>query len=263
MADRFNGITAGIAQVNLNLKNGGGQNLPAGLRAPPSLPPCPQSPAINTIEIARTPSPRPAARSLDGAQGPSTSSNRNPLVPPDRIRRTPSPAFSLPGGWEMKWTADGHPYFVDHNTKATTWDDPRLSLSPIVEAPMSRLVDRRRLVTEEPQDRKELVSFIRLSETSLILVSPSPAKSPPPEPSKMAAAAWAVAASVSLHKGLPPHSVLDITPEVETIGEMMGMGGTCDLYRGRLKDGRVVAIKRPRIMDLDSAVVRVRESTSM
>ncbi|KAG8954419.1 hypothetical protein FRC04_011746 [Tulasnella sp. 424] len=238
MADRFNGITAGIAQVNLNLKNGGGQNLPAGLRAPPSLPPRPRSPAINTIDIARTPSPRPAARSLDGAQGPSTSSNGNPLVPPDHIRRTPSPAFSLPGGWEMKWTADGHPYFVDHNTKATTWDDPRLSLSPIVEAPVSRIVGKRRPVTAEPQDRKD------------------PATSPPPEPSKMAAAAWAVAASVSLHKGLPPHSVLDITPEVETIGEMVGMGGTCDLYRGRLKDGRVVAIKRPRIMDLDSAVVR-------
>lgn len=169
MADSFNGITAGIAQVNLNLKNGGGQNqhmaLPAGLRAPPSLPSRPRSPAINTLDIARTPSPRPATKSLDGAQGPSTSSNNNPLVPPDRIRRTPSPAFSLPGGWEMKWTADGHPYFVDHKTKSTTWEDPRLILSPIVEAPVTRLVDRRRPVTEEPQDRKELVSFIRSSVT--------------------------------------------------------------------------------------------------
>lgn len=79
----------------------------------------------------------------------------------------------------------------------------------------------------------------------------------------MAAAAWAIAASMSLKNGLPPQTIMDITPDVETIGEMVGMGGTCDLYRGRLKNGRVVAIKRPRVMDIDSAVVRVGESIQM
>ncbi|OMJ18486.1 E3 ubiquitin-protein ligase pub1 [Smittium culicis] len=32
----------------------------------------------------------------------------------------------LPSGWEMRLSAFGRVYFVDHNTKTTTWDDPRL-----------------------------------------------------------------------------------------------------------------------------------------
>ncbi|KAJ1674262.1 hypothetical protein EV182_003640, partial [Spiromyces aspiralis] len=32
----------------------------------------------------------------------------------------------MPSGWEMRLTSQGRVYFVDHNTKTTTWDDPRL-----------------------------------------------------------------------------------------------------------------------------------------
>jgi E3 ubiquitin-protein ligase NEDD4 len=31
----------------------------------------------------------------------------------------------LPSGWEQRWTPEGRPYFVDHNTRTTTWVDPR------------------------------------------------------------------------------------------------------------------------------------------
>lgn len=31
----------------------------------------------------------------------------------------------LPEGWEMRYTSDGVRYFVDHNTKTTTFQDPR------------------------------------------------------------------------------------------------------------------------------------------
>ena len=31
----------------------------------------------------------------------------------------------LPEGWDMKYTANGVRYFVDHNTKTTTFQDPR------------------------------------------------------------------------------------------------------------------------------------------
>lgn len=31
----------------------------------------------------------------------------------------------LPPGWEQCWTLEGQPYFVDHNTRTTTWADPR------------------------------------------------------------------------------------------------------------------------------------------
>ena len=33
----------------------------------------------------------------------------------------------LPFGWEVRHTYDGRLYFLNHNTRTTTWDDPRLS----------------------------------------------------------------------------------------------------------------------------------------
>lgn len=33
---------------------------------------------------------------------------------------------ALPSGWEMRMTSSGRIYFVDHNTRTTSWDDPRL-----------------------------------------------------------------------------------------------------------------------------------------
>ncbi len=35
----------------------------------------------------------------------------------------------LPSGWEMRMTSAGRIYFVDHNSRITTWDDPRLPSS--------------------------------------------------------------------------------------------------------------------------------------
>lgn len=32
---------------------------------------------------------------------------------------------ALPPGWEMKYTNEGVRYFVDHNTRTTTFKDPR------------------------------------------------------------------------------------------------------------------------------------------
>ena len=33
----------------------------------------------------------------------------------------------LPPGWEMIFdNATGWPYFIDHNTQTTTWEDPRM-----------------------------------------------------------------------------------------------------------------------------------------
>ncbi|MFT7797183.1 hypothetical protein Z043-115971 [Arapaima gigas] len=34
----------------------------------------------------------------------------------------------MPPGWEIRSTPDGRPFFIDHNTKTTTWEDPRLKL---------------------------------------------------------------------------------------------------------------------------------------
>jgi hypothetical protein len=42
----------------------------------------------------------------------------------------------LPSGWERRLTSTARVYFVDHNTKTTTWDDPRLS--PSLDASVSQ-----------------------------------------------------------------------------------------------------------------------------
>ncbi|RKP19849.1 HECT-domain-containing protein [Rozella allomycis CSF55] len=55
---------------------------------------------------------------------------------PDDQRSSPTPRIittgetvagsgPLPSGWEQRFTNDGRPYFVDHNTRTTTWVDPR------------------------------------------------------------------------------------------------------------------------------------------
>ncbi|PAA47068.1 hypothetical protein BOX15_Mlig006268g1, partial [Macrostomum lignano] len=37
----------------------------------------------------------------------------------------------LPPGWEQRIDpATGHPYFIDHNSRTTTWRDPRLPQAP-------------------------------------------------------------------------------------------------------------------------------------
>ncbi|CAN0402036.1 unnamed protein product, partial [Laminaria digitata] len=33
----------------------------------------------------------------------------------------------LPYGWEVRYAADGRPYYVDHNTQKTHWEHPNQS----------------------------------------------------------------------------------------------------------------------------------------
>ncbi|KAI5611356.1 E3 ubiquitin-protein ligase NEDD4 [Silurus asotus] len=35
---------------------------------------------------------------------------------------------SMPMGWEVRSAPNGRPFFIDHNTKSTTWEDPRLRI---------------------------------------------------------------------------------------------------------------------------------------
>jgi E3 ubiquitin-protein ligase NEDD4 len=39
-------------------------------------------------------------------------------------------AAALPPGWESSTTPDGRPYFIDHNTHTTTFQDPHLPTDP-------------------------------------------------------------------------------------------------------------------------------------
>lgn len=52
----------------------------------------------------------------------------------------------LPSGWEMRLANTSRVYFVDHNTKTTTWDDPRLPSSLDQNVPQYKRDFRRKLI---------------------------------------------------------------------------------------------------------------------
>ncbi|EIW60741.1 HECT-domain-containing protein [Trametes versicolor FP-101664 SS1] len=52
----------------------------------------------------------------------------------------------LPSGWEMRLTSTARVYFVDHNTKTTTWDDPRLPSTLDASVPQYKRDFRRKLI---------------------------------------------------------------------------------------------------------------------
>ncbi|KAG1867602.1 HECT-domain-containing protein, partial [Suillus tomentosus] len=56
---------------------------------------------------------------------PSPSPNVPPAVMSSGGGATTAGTGSLPAGWEERYTPEGRPYYVDHNTRTTTWVDPR------------------------------------------------------------------------------------------------------------------------------------------
>ncbi|KAG6854113.1 hypothetical protein C0991_010277 [Blastosporella zonata] len=52
----------------------------------------------------------------------------------------------LPSGWEMRLTSTSRVYFVDHNTRTTSWDDPRLPGHVDDNAPQYKRDYRRKVV---------------------------------------------------------------------------------------------------------------------
>uniref|UniRef100_A0AAQ5YDI0 E3 ubiquitin-protein ligase n=1 Tax=Amphiprion ocellaris TaxID=80972 RepID=A0AAQ5YDI0_AMPOC len=56
-----------------------------------------------------------------------------PTPPEESPQSTPSPEAPyesglLPSGWEVRSAPNGRPFFIDHITKTTTWEDPRLKI---------------------------------------------------------------------------------------------------------------------------------------
>lgn len=57
--------------------------------------------------------------------GSNTPVSPNAAVSMASLGATTSGLGELPSGWEQRFTNEGRPYFVDHNTRTTTWVDPR------------------------------------------------------------------------------------------------------------------------------------------
>ncbi|XP_051836662.1 E3 ubiquitin-protein ligase NEDD4 isoform X2 [Antechinus flavipes] len=69
---------------------------------------------------------------LPSHQSPSTSTQK-PIATmdsslPSLNQQSESEQRSLPKGWEVRHAPNGRPFFIDHNAKTTTWEDPRLKI---------------------------------------------------------------------------------------------------------------------------------------
>ncbi|KAM6928170.1 membrane-associated guanylate kinase, WW and PDZ domain-containing protein 1b isoform 1-T1 [Xenentodon cancila] len=64
------------------------------------------------------------------------------------------PLGPLPDNWEMAYTENGEVYFIDHNTKTTSWIDPRCLDKP--QKPLEECEDDEGVHTEEPDNDLEL-----------------------------------------------------------------------------------------------------------
>ncbi|XP_058485475.1 E3 ubiquitin-protein ligase NEDD4-like isoform X1 [Solea solea] len=98
---------------------------------------------------AAAPAAAAAAAQAQSGAGSSQSPTTSPMTAPPEVspQQTPSPeapqeSGSLPAGWEVRSAPNGRPFFIDHNTKTTTWEDPRLKIP----------VQMRRTASLDPND---------------------------------------------------------------------------------------------------------------
>ncbi|KAM8914632.1 membrane-associated guanylate kinase, WW and PDZ domain-containing protein 1b isoform 4-T4 [Spinachia spinachia] len=92
--------------------------------------------------VVRTPSPSATTESTQ-------QSNSHLSHPPPE-----DPLGTLPDNWEMAYTENGEVYFIDHNTKTTSWIDPRCMDKP--QKPLEECEDDEGVHTEELDNDLEL-----------------------------------------------------------------------------------------------------------
>jgi E3 ubiquitin-protein ligase NEDD4 len=69
-------------------------------------------------------------------------------APPTRVSsRSTTNLGPLPSGWQMRMTSTGRLYYVDHNTQATTWDDPRIPSALDADAPQYKRDFRQKVIS--------------------------------------------------------------------------------------------------------------------
>ncbi|MCI4389998.1 hypothetical protein PGIGA_G00117520 [Pangasianodon gigas] len=103
------------------------------------------------------PSVRPFAPShrFNSAPTAATESTQNTHTHPSHPTDE-DPLGPLPENWEMAYTENGEVYFIDHNTKTTSWIDPRCLDKP--QKPLEECDDDEGVHTEELDNDLELPS---------------------------------------------------------------------------------------------------------
>ncbi|KAF9919353.1 hypothetical protein FBU30_011073, partial [Linnemannia zychae] len=78
-------------------------------------------PGQSSTNVSETNSPNPASATTNST----TTTTNSSGVTPISLNSTTAGSGPLPAGWEQRLTPEGRPYYVDHNTRSTTWVDPR------------------------------------------------------------------------------------------------------------------------------------------
>ncbi|KAF9194281.1 E3 ubiquitin-protein ligase pub1 [Haplosporangium sp. Z 767] len=81
-------------------------------------------PGHSSTNLSETSSSAPAATASTTAN-PAQTASGSTGVAPISLNSTTAGSGPLPAGWEQRLTPEGRPYYVDHNTRSTTWVDPR------------------------------------------------------------------------------------------------------------------------------------------
>ncbi|XP_064013634.1 E3 ubiquitin-protein ligase NEDD4 isoform X2 [Pogoniulus pusillus] len=80
------------------------------------------------VQIATETGQLSAAQSISVGRQPQATSSDPSQQQPSQQQPEVEQGF-LPKGWEVRHAPNGRPFFIDHNTKTTTWEDPRLKVS--------------------------------------------------------------------------------------------------------------------------------------
>eukprot|EP00124_Ichthyophonus_hoferi_P004878 Ihof_evm2s600 gene=Ihof_evmTU2s600 len=89
----------------------------------PSPSPSPQRSISGTLAAPSTTTPATSPSPVAAAASNNTTANSNTAAAAASVGEEP-----LPGGWELRSTPDGRVFYVDHNTRQTTWKDPRITM---------------------------------------------------------------------------------------------------------------------------------------
>ncbi|KAI9329014.1 hypothetical protein DFJ73DRAFT_902704, partial [Zopfochytrium polystomum] len=95
---------------------------------PPVAPSAQTEQASRQREMARVLErslPQESASTVNSSSASTRSSSTTEATASSTANSNTANLGPLPSGWEQRHTPEGRPYFVDHNTRATTWLDPR------------------------------------------------------------------------------------------------------------------------------------------
>lgn len=215
------GVTTGMADLSIETGSTAGSSSTVGLQAGANgggLSRTPSSHATEASAATATVSPDTDHPQPDAVSRPSSTPPSNPPTnPPSISQQSPQPAppstppaqngrnfdpsvdqyGPLPAGWERRIDPLGRTYYVDHNTRTTTWNRPSASAAVNTSAQ-----DNETNAARDQHSRRILVDdVLEATSPSNRAEAPPPAATPPSGPTQMSAGSATTAGTGSLPNG--------------------------------------------------------------